>query len=351
MDEQSMPQTLKVEEPQVIQENLPSAGKMLSEAFSFYKKYFSTIAAITILPAALLVINGFVWEKVPGITAFVLSIVAVVISIISSLALIDLNVRGGEGSVGELYTAAAKRFFSAITINIFTTLYIIGCITPIIAAIAFVLMGAHTMPPGSLLLVVPVIGMFVVILMVALSTYIVFSVMTLVAEGKKGLRALAASWHYTRGSVNAILWRMIVLGVVFFVAVFLASMISQVFTGKHASIVDELGRRTNQRSGSEQALPNIVSQMVLAPISTIYLYGIYAVLRAKKGQVVDGSDEDKKTRRNITILVVLGIIGIIGIFVIFGTLLLSFFGAFAPRGTSMMAPFESLGMAAQNFIR
>ncbi|MDQ3014240.1 MAG: hypothetical protein M3Q73_00025 [bacterium] len=270
------------EAPRPLQPMLPPAGTLLKESFVFYKKHLGLIVGIAVVPIILslaLILLGDI--QVP----YVFAIGALILVIISSLSYIALTIavsKNGvvEGDVVGAYSASVNLLIPNIWMSLISMCAVIG---------GFVLLFV----PGFYLALAISLGIFV-----------------LIVENKRGLDALAQSWHYVRGYWGHIFGKLFFFGV--------AMILISIAVGIVAAIA------TLPLLGSDQKndmIFDIVSQilqgLVLGPLGTIYLYLIYQGMRKIKPEPANHIEFEglKNKLRTVAILGVVAIVAFIALLI------------------------------------
>lgn len=273
------------------QSSLPGASKLLSGAFSFYKKNLGVIVGISAVPFIFSIIQIFASSILPSLLIVVLALAAFVLSFLSLLALFSKVVDGGQ-SVGSAYQKSLEMFFPFIWVSILASLAIFG---------------------GFFLLVIP--GIIISVLL-SLPIYVLF------AENRRGTSALVSSWYYVQGYWGSVFLR----GLFLFIVIFLISLVITALTAGPATF-------SALKSGmephvSEKSVANLVNlifdNFFVFPISIIYSYGIYQSLRGIKTSIPSESDQ-QKIKSNLTIFSIIGAVGIIIMIVFSGFFVVRFF--------------------------
>ncbi|MEK7151060.1 MAG: hypothetical protein AAB783_02580 [Patescibacteria group bacterium] len=258
---------------------LAPAGKMLSEAWSFYKQHSATLSLIGIVPAILLVPSAF---NIGLAGVFIVSILSGVVSVVTQNALVLAVAENGTpiDGVGGVYRRGLSFFIPMVWASFLTGIAILG---------------------GVLLLIIP--GIIV-------GLYFSFYRFTVVLEQRRGLNALLASWHLAKGYLGAILWRSFVFGVMIWAALIIVALIG--------SIVFSKPQKVNSIGG--QLIGNILVYGFVMPFGIAYTYVMYRALRQIKGEPIFESEELQSARKKIIGLSIFAVVG--------GLLLMMLAGAF-----------------------
>lgn len=139
---------------------------------------------------------------------------------------------------------------------------------------------------------------------IALTIYLAFSSINIITENRKGTDALLRSWFYVEGYWWAVFWR-------FIFVLFLAMLVTfAIGFGLGFSVIyTETTPIGNIVVGSFLSL---INDLVFAPISLIYSYGLYLSLKQVK-EASGAVETPNKRRAIIKILAVLGVVVILGL--------------------------------------
>lgn len=235
---------------------------LLKDAWTLFKGHAWLFIGIYIIPAILTIVYSMfvalVFSPYAGgaIQAaaipfiILLTVLLVVISIVSSVALIKAVSVPTETTIKSAYQFGLKHFWSYVWLSILTGLAVIG---------------------GLILLVIP--GIIFMI-------WFAFGYFILVLEGKRGTEAMKASREYVRGKWFAVFGRILVLMVVLMLV-----------SGVVAGILSAFIGGANASEGAE-AVTNILN-IFLVPFSIAYMYLLYQDL--KKVSVAKAVDSETST--------------------------------------------------------
>lgn len=290
---------------------LPSASKTFGQAVSFYRSHWHTILGISIIPFILSVPQLFS-EVVPTLLIILFVIAAFVVGFVSRIALFDAVVENGEpqGGVSGAYKVGWHMLIPFLWVSALVTLSTLG---------------------GTFLLFVPGI---------MLSGWLSLSLYVLFAENRRGVSALAGSWHYVRGYWWSVFWRFLFFGLVFLLiglAIGLLTNGTIIFTAIKSGV--------KPHASPLAGLINLFfSYLIVAPLGIIYSYLVYRGLKEIKASVPI-EQEEQKLKKNLTIFLVIGIIGLIAMLMLAGFLLVKFIPKLTPHNpqqASFRIPASSL---------
>ncbi|MDO8510056.1 MAG: hypothetical protein Q7S15_00320 [bacterium] len=242
---------------------LPSVGALFRSTFLFWKSHLALIIGISLVPFLLSVVQIAIVETGDRTLASLWSLITIMVSLLAYLALFYAVSREGTfaGGVAGSLREAIKVFMSFLWLEILLAVALVG---------------------GYALFVIP--GIF---LSIAMS----FAPFAFIVEGKRGITALAASWHYARGYWWGILLRLLAL-------VLLAGLVSLVVTLAVVTIqpgplqAKEMAGSAYRYGSSQFENPsplllvvnNALSSLFVTPISIIFLYFLYKALVELKGR-------------------------------------------------------------------
>lgn len=259
---------------------LPSAGELIKKTLLFYKTHWKTIIGIGI-PPLIFGVLAFLFQS-NSVMFLLFAAVAGIAAFFARLALfIFITKEGTEKSVKSAYQNGLRMFFPFVWISILLLLTTFG------GMVVFVI-------PGVLLAV-----------WLSVSAYALFS------ENKRGIDALALSWHYTKGYWIAIAWRLFVFA--FFILLMTVILFAPMFLfGAQWEAGEQI---------YSQTLNTTANILFFAPLSIIYSYLIFQSLKkAKEG--VPSEKDCIDLRKRIIIFMILGVIGILALIAIFGFIFL-----------------------------
>ncbi len=229
------------------------------------------------VPVIIAVANA-VLEKIESPLVFLTWIASSVAGILAEIALIAVVVRDGmpEGGIGGAYQTSIRLLIPFLIVSFLASLAAVG---------------------GFFILVVPA---FII------SVFLFFSYYVLVAEGKRGLDALIGSWHYVQGYGSAVLWRLIFLGILSF----LASIVVAFLTGGLKPVITQSISSPKDISLWGQLVSIVLTNLVFYPIGVVYGAHLYKALRNVKTKEVL-PDESRRIKKLLMGAMAVGIIGII----------------------------------------
>lgn len=272
MQNPQIPNPMAAEQTMVV--SLPSAFKLLGEAFSFYKKHVAVIIGVSSVVALAEIIQVVVGTKVSAIPAVILAILVVIIGLLSRMAMFAA-VPEGMPSVGVAYSKGLRMFFPFLWVSILTSLSIMG---------------------GFLLLVIP--GIMIAVSL-SMSVYVLFG------ENRRGVSALSASWHYVKGRWFSVAWRSVFFGLmVFLVSAILTSILLGPSFYSDALTVKEGARPEAPLWFSVVSI--LFSNLVVFPLGVIYMYGVYRALKETKAAPTEA--DEQKNKRSVKIFSILGVV-------------------------------------------
>lgn len=271
-------QTSQGTEPKNIQ--LPSIEMLLKDSMRSYAEYFLDIVKIGLVPTLLLIVSVFLFTvRMPNNPLKPLAILVIgFASYLSTVAFLAMIVRKLHAK--DAWRSAWSVAIPLIGVGILVSLAELG---------------------GIILLLIPGIIAYV---------HLLFTMIIVVAEDKRGFDALVASWEYVRGNAWKVFWRMLVLGVM--IAIIGAIVGAILAAGGEGNGGYMFGGNESVSSYlNVRELPvNIFSYFVFTPIATIYMYHLYVALSKEKGMIDLESVSSKKTRTRIKLLSLLGALAI-----------------------------------------
>ena len=269
---------------------MPTAPKLFGEAFSFYKAHWPLIFGITALPATLGIL-----EAVSQTTGFlaaipILGFLGSFALILSQIGIIESIAQNGNpegGALGALLKGL-KLIIPVLIISAYGTFAAFG---------------------GILLLIIPGI---ILAMLFSQSFY------TVIVEGRRGLGALALSWHYVSGFIGQVLWRFIFIGIV---TMAIALPVMLITAGPVFFDMIQNGPKEGIEPPLWGSIVSILlNQFFLAPLGIIYAYGIYRALRGIKTESLS-QEREQSIKKKIIAAIVFGIVGILALVAIFGLLI------------------------------
>jgi len=232
---------------------------ILKEAWIKYKRRFKDLVWI-VLPSALFSVVGDYLIRLGGVAVtvgWIVTVLGIVAAILSTIALV-YAVRNDK-QFDESYDYAFKNLFHYLWIVFLVSIISLG---------------------GMFLGIIPA---FIFSIWFGLVCYI------FVSEGDRGLGALLKSKEYVRGYFWPIVLRLIVI-------MFISLAVS-VMAGILGAIIG---------SYIGFAITGIVSQLIIAPFLTVYLYSIYQDLARVKPEL-----QGKKIDKNRKFFALVGIFGVV----------------------------------------
>ncbi len=254
-------------------EPIPSGPRLFKWSIVFYKARWRVLAPI--LFASFLAVAVSILIPDGGILGSLARFVSFVVGFILSLAFFVAIVGDGIS-----FRAAYEKGLSLIVPYLWVTL-----------------LEALAVWGGLVLFIVP--GLILCILL-SFSTYV------LLAEDRRGLPALAQSWHYARGHVGQIVWRELFLLVS--MLPFVAAIMLLVFLPWKEGPLLFLGA---------QLASSALSTFVLGPLTAIYSFGLFRALKEHSATPLREEDV-QHIKRNIRNLITIGILGLIALIALFG---------------------------------
>lgn len=269
---------------------LPTAPNLFSEAFSFYKAHWPLIFGITALPATLGILEAI--SQTTGLLAAIpiLGFIGSIAFVLSQIGLIESIARDGNPEGGAL--GALKKGLKLII--------------PVLIVSAY---GTFAAFGGILLLIIPGI---ILAMLFSQSFY------TVIVDGRRGLSALALSWHYVSGFIGPVLWRLIFIGIVTMV---IALPVMIITTGPIFFDMIQNGPKEGVEPPLWGSIVSILlDQFFLAPLGIIYTYGIYRALRGIKTGPLS-SEAEQSIKKKIIAAIIFGVVGILALVAVFGLLI------------------------------
>src|SRR3989338_121651 len=276
--------------PSIYSQALPPASRIFGTAISFYLNHWQIIVGISAIPFAISLLWIFAGQSGSILLFTLLGIISFLSAFAACLALFDAVTENGEpqGGISGAFSRGLHFFFPFVWVSF--------------------LMGFTTLG-GTFLLLIP--GLLVSIWL-SLSLYVLFS------EGKNGMEALTASWHYVKGFWGPVFWRLFFLGFVLAIFGFLVNLIS---------VGPVLFSALKGGSSAPPQVP-IFGQIIgilynnffVFPLSIIYTFVIYRTLKDIKATAVSEADEPK-FKKAIMVFIVIGILGLLALAVLAGFLL------------------------------
>jgi len=258
---------------------LPSAVEMWKRAWGVFRKRTGSYMGIAVVSSAASIIVGiFVDKKSFGLLMLAVMIILPFVQLVVAMAFM-FAVQGGEAvGVAEAYRRAFGKLPRAIWLSIIAFIIVTGW-----SGFFFV--------PGLLL-----------------SGWFIFAIYVLAFENQGGMNALFYSREYIRGKWWSAVGFTLLPVFIAVVVVVIVNLIIGIFKLPYLT----------------QVINGIIG-LVLAPVSAIYMYMVYAGFKARKGQVVVKITAGRKAK-----YLVLGLVGLIIPIVIFGGSILMMM--FAARG-------------------
>jgi Membrane domain of glycerophosphoryl diester phosphodiesterase len=182
--------------------------------------------------------------------------------------------RGAPGRAGELLRAGWRRMPSMALI-VFLTVVIVA-LAAVPAGILLGLMSRGTSDRGVLLIV----GLLLALPLLLLYTRYLFAPATLIAEDRRGSRALRRSWDLTRGRTWPILGTFILFGLI--------SLVPNILVGLPFQLIAE-----EQESVGMfwlfVTLGGVATSVVIVPFTTAAIVHLYIDTRARKEALDPGA--------------------------------------------------------------
>lgn len=163
------------------------------------------------------------------------------------------------------------------------------------------------------LVIIALVGGYVLLIIpgILLSSLLSMSLYAYLVENRRGMSALAASWHYVKGHWWGVSWRLLFFGMV----LFLTNLIIAFATNGPAILQALRGAASTQSSFLSQMLGAFYSNFIAFPLGIIYPYGLYLSLKTMKP--VFPESEEHRIKRTITIFSIIGFLTMIIIPVVF----------------------------------
>lgn len=231
---------------------LQSLGSLLRNSWRVYRnlfKVFFGLVLITFVASVLPVVTLQVSLIVSAVEIFL----AAILSVITSIAMVDVIVTDGADGVASSLQKGMKLFWPYVWV-----VFLVG----------LVVMG------GLFLLIIPGLIMGV---MLEFSSY------ALIAENKRGLDALAQSWYYIKGRAWSIVWRLLVIGIISLAVVLILGTLTK------------LGHGSYDQNLIYTLVKNLISA-ILEPFALIYVILIYRDLKQIKGEIDPASLQSKRKK-------------------------------------------------------
>ncbi len=271
--------------------------QLISESFSEMMHHILLILGIVLFPVLFFVSGGlmFLFSVAGIIVGIVLILAGIVALMLSSLAIIIEIREGWKLSIIEAYTAAVKRFFSALWVSILTGGVVMAGMLLVFAPMIFLTFVGDflsldfiPMPIGIVLVIA--YAACALLVLIRLSMWYLFPRYALIIDDVRGIAALAYGRALARGLEGKILWRMICIVVPMIVA----------------SLIPIVGQ---------------LLALLFSPLAIIYTARLYADVKSFKG--IAPAQTEKKHRTITLILAWVGIVSVAGMFA-----LTVFFGLF-----------------------
>jgi hypothetical protein len=265
---------------------LSSLSDLFRRAIDFYKKHFVILATLTCIYfiANLLPYFGLLTSGKAGLILNpVLNLAGVILSFLTSVALLDTVVEDGmpQNGLSGAYKKGMTLIWAYFVTGFLSVLAVFG---------------------ATLLLVVPGIIMGI---MLGFSSYIVF------AENKKGTAALIQSWYYVKGRAGGVFWRMLAAGfIVWFIIFIIIVALAMIFGWSN---------QTNEPNLAQSVVTTFLASVV-EPLIIIYVFLIYKELKSFHSEPI-AEEEYKSKKKKLIVLYVLGVVAVIALIVAFGYLI------------------------------
>lgn len=269
------------------QNPLPSASSLFGQSVKWYVSHFKIIFGITIIPLILSIIGVYMSSSAllsssAAIMGLLYVLITSIVGFLSEIALFVAVVNEGS-TVGSAYRKGLSFFWAFVWVGLLTFFSVLG---------------------GFVLLIVPAI---IISIFLSQSIYVLFT------EDKRGLSAMAKSWHYVRGRAGSVFWRSLFLGII---VLLISLIVSFLFGGSVLlSQLKNIGHATATTipltvSKLSKIINAVINQIILIPLSIIYGYLLFSALRTTKTEPLD-EEHERKLKKKIIIFMVIGIIGII----------------------------------------
>lgn len=256
MDEQNpVPMSPPPAAPSAYMQMTP-VGRLLSGSWNFYKNHFAALFSLVVIffiVNALPLLSRVFPEENQRLMSSTFTLVSGIIGVIVGIAIIAFVIDNGNtpgGAINAL-TRGRQLFWQYFWAGILVGLVVGG---------------------GFLLLIVPGIVMCI---MLAFTSYV------LVGEGKRGLSALAQSWHYVKGHGWPVFGRLFVLGIIYLLPLMILGF-----------LFDDFSSVTTDPSDSSYATASIPSVLATSfivalwePFAVIYMFMMYNELKQMKGDM------------------------------------------------------------------
>lgn len=240
--------------------SLPKASALISQAVALFKKKWSAafpILAILFLSGVINAASSFLKGEAGAITSSIIMLVFLLISYLSSIALILAFSDEETKPITAYYQRALDTIISYSWIAVAMILAVIGS------------------------------GIFLIIPGIIVAFYLSYSIYAFLLEDKRGLSALTASYGYIRGFEWPILWRMVVFGFLMFLVQIFVSIITgaiTVMTVGLEPVIDTLKTGDTSAFFLGQIINQASSSFLFAPLAVAFGYLLYKAVRTAKQQ-------------------------------------------------------------------
>lgn len=246
-------------------EEFSSASRVLKESLKIYKNRLITLLGIAAIPLVIFLTGTILYYFFDLRILFIPFVLVRFFFQLLVIPAIIYNLRENLG-IKESYKNAIKILFSYIWISILTTVIIVG---------------------GYGLLIVPGI---------IFSVWFSLPAYVLIFEEKKGMNALLRSKHLIFGRWWGVFWRLLVLGVISFIIIFIPFLFLTLITGVDGLLIELLIEWISYLIG-----------ILITPFSIIYLFLIYQNLKRIKPEI-SYQEPPRKTKIKYILIGILGII-------------------------------------------
>ncbi|RJQ14347.1 hypothetical protein C4553_01375 [Candidatus Parcubacteria bacterium] len=292
--------------------NLKGAKDLLSESLLRYKGYWRIILLSGAVPSLLyLPVTFGSFGKIPFL---IFSLLGVIFLLLFRLALIELAVSQDSStpSFGFIWKEGLKRFFPIIWISTITAFAVFG---------------------GFFLFVIPAIFLAIIL---SLGSYILF------AEKASPIISLARSWHYVRGYWWGIVLRYVYFGIiVVLIALAVGFLAGLGFSASRDAFSMKFFIGEKGSNPIFEYINLLLNNFIFAPLSTLYVVGIYRSLKNSKAPPT--MDEEIIYKKKIAAFVIVGGIAVLLLVVFAGVVIKALFFA------EPLLPFNDLRPVNQVF--
>jgi hypothetical protein len=277
----------------VLRPRLPSFEQLVLWAFTIYKERFALIAAIAGVPFLFGLVQIFLPTPpaIPAFVYFLLELAALVVGLLSGLALVSAIVESGH-----TFESAFKKSW-----------------TLVLPYVWLGILSMLTIWGGLILLFLP--GIY---LAISLS----FSIYVFFVEGERGFSALAKSWHYVKNYWWAVFGKLILLGAVI---IFLSWLLLAISNPSATISVFQNSTPVENLSLMSQILNALFSNFIVLPLAILYSFGLYRALAEIKAGAEPSAEDSDRNKKILKAFAVIGAITLAGFLLFTG-----FFLKYAP---------------------